>query len=201
MSDELKSELIIPLGYEKRIVRAGHPVLHRRATEVTDLKTAETKTLAAVMMAHMAEANGVGLAAPQIGVGLRAIVFWVPHDRVSPEELDNDEDGLAKDETIYTLFNPKFEAIGSEMEAGIEGCLSIPGLCGMVSRYYAIRYSGYDLNGKWQEREAFGFHARVVQHEIDHLNGILYPERMTELRTLVYNDELAAAREKTLDRD
>ncbi|MCX8500683.1 MAG: peptide deformylase [Alphaproteobacteria bacterium] len=195
MVADFNSDLITPLGYAGRIVRAGHPVLHRVASEVTDISAAEAQILAKFMTAHMAEADGVGLAAPQIGVGLRAIVFWVPRSRFSAEELQNPAADQADSEAVYTLFNPRFAPLGEEMEAGIEGCLSIPGLCGMVSRYRAIRYGGYDLDGNWREKEAFGFHARVVQHEIDHLDGILYPEKMTDLRSLVYNEELIAARE------
>ncbi|MDI9409203.1 MAG: peptide deformylase [Candidatus Pacebacteria bacterium] len=199
MSGELNSQLIMPLGYAGRIVRAGHPVLHRPAAAITDLKSAESKALAAVMLDHMAEANGVGLAAPQIGIGLRAIVFWVPRERIAPEEMAATEDADEDSESVHILYNPKFTPLGDQMEAGIEGCLSIPDICGMVTRYYGIRYSGYDLNGNWREREAYGYHARIVQHEIDHLDGILYPSRMTELSTLVYNDELAAARESRAD--
>ena len=193
MVADFNTDLITPLGYAGRIVRAGHPALHRPARPITDISAAEAQILAKIMALHMTEANGVGLAAPQIGISLRAIVFWLPRERLARELPTDPNPNTTETEAIHTLLNPQFEPIGDEMEAGIEGCLSIPGLCGMVSRYRAIRYSGWDLNGTRQEHEAFGFHARVVQHEIDHLNGILYPERMTDLRSLVYNEELIAA--------
>ena len=129
----------------------------------------------------MADAPGIGLAAPQIHVPARIVVFYVPEQRM-PEG----EDGIP----LTALINPVIEPLGDDMEEGIEGCLSLPEMQGMVPRYTRIRYRAIGPNGKPFEREAEGYHARVVQHECDHLDGILYPMRMRDLSSFGYGEEM-----------
>jgi peptide deformylase len=165
-----------------KIARMGHPVLRRIADPVADPADAGVRRLAADMAETMLDAGGVGLAAPQVHESLRIIVFRVPGERQEPGE---DEVPAG----ITVLVNPEIEPIGDEMLSGWEGCLSIPGLRGLVPRHARIRYRGFDLDGNPVEREAVGFHARVVQHEVDHLDGVLYLERMDDLRRLGFTEE------------
>ncbi len=129
----------------------------------------------------MEEYGGVGLAAPQVGINLQLVVFGMDHSERYPD---------AEHVPKTVLINPQIEPIGNEMEEEWEGCLSIPGLRGVVPRHRQIRYSGFDLDGNHFEREVEGFHARVVQHECDHLLGILYPERMEDPGRLVTEEEM-----------
>jgi len=161
-----------------KIARMGHPVLRAKAEPVRDPADPEIRRLAADMIDTMLDAPGVGLAAPQVHQGLRVIVIRVPPDRSGGESLP---------ETV--LINPEIEPLGEEKELGWEGCLSIPGLRGLVPRYSRIRYRGIGLDGGVIEREAEGFHARVVQHEVDHLDGVLYIDRIPDLRLLAFNEE------------
>ena len=178
-----------------KIARMGHPVLAAKAGAVTDPAAPEIRALVADMVETMADAGGAGLAAPQVHVPLRLVVFQAPAERSDP--------GLAGEEVfehsapLTVLINPEFEVLGPEREAGWEGCLSIPGLRGLVERPAHIRYRGFDLDGRLIERTARGFHARVVQHELDHLDGILYPQRMTDMTALIFESEARhwAARE------
>ncbi|MEP3112685.1 peptide deformylase [Nisaea sp.] len=169
-----------------QIVRMGAPVLGRRADEILDPASEEIAALAADMADSMAAAGGVGLAAPQIGVPKRIIVFKVPGERATAAANDGPLE-------LQILINPEIEPLSGEMELGWEGCLSIPGLKGEVPRYRKIAYRGVDLQGEKVLRQAEGFHARVVQHEVDHLDGILYPERMTDMRRIGYGEELLQA--------
>jgi len=165
----------------------GNPLLRETASLIEDPQSNEIRTLVDVMQVSMEAAGGVGLAAPQIGVPLRLIIFNVPGERLEKE------DGVARSEIPQTiLINPEIEYIGDETALGWEGCLSVPGLRGLVPRHTHIRYRGLDLQGRLIERDAVGFHARVVQHEFDHLDGILYPERMDDLTNLVYESEIQA---------
>ena len=180
-----------------KIARMGHPVLRQRAREITDPTAPEIHHLVNDMIETMIDAEGAGLAAPQVHVGLRLVIFKAPPDRAPavengkptgpPEDGMEDSAGTA-DLTI--LINPDVEPLTDEKTLGWEGCLSVPGLNGLVPRFTHIRYSGTDPNGNRMEREATGFHARVAQHEIDHLDGILYPMRMTDLTTLTFTEEL-----------
>lgn len=170
----------------QKIVRMGDPVLRRRAEEIADPAAEEISALAEDMADSMAAAGGVGLAAPQIGISKRIIVFKVPAERATAETNDGPLD-------LQVLVNPVIEPLSGELELGWEGCLSIPGLKGEVPRYRKILYRGYDLNGEKVLRQAEGFHARVIQHEVDHLDGILYPERMTDIRRFGYGEELLRA--------
>ncbi len=165
-----------------KIARMGHPVLRRRADDVADPGAPEIKALADDMLQTMIDAPGTGLAAPQVHVSLRMVIFRVPL---------TETDSLAGGEAPLTvLINPIVEPLGEEMEEAWEGCLSLPGLRGLVPRYSRIRYRGVDLAGAPIDRTAEGFHARVVQHECDHLDGILYPQRMDDLTGLIFESEM-----------
>jgi peptide deformylase len=170
-----------------KIARMGHPVLARKAQAVADPTAPEIRRLVADMVETMIDANGAGLAAPQVHVPLRLVVFQAPDGRSDP--------GLAEDERfdhtapLTVLINPEIEVVGQEMEGGWEGCLSVPGLRGFVERPFHIRYRGVDHEGRAIARTAKGFHARVVQHECDHLDGRLYPSRMNDLGKLIFESE------------
>ncbi len=161
-----------------KIARMGHPVLRRRADEIPDPTAPEIGKLAADMIETMADAPGVGLAAPQVHVPVRLVVF-------RPPTLKEEEDA-----PLTILINPVLEALDEDMAEDWEGCLSIPGLHGLVPRHNRLRYHGADLNGEPIDRTVEGFHARVVQHECDHLDGILYPQRMNELSNLIFDSEM-----------
>jgi peptide deformylase len=169
-----------------KIARMGHPVLLRKADPVPDPGAPDVRRLVADMMETMTDAPGVGLAAPQVYQSLRLFVFRVPGGR---ETQDPDDTPL--DNTV--LINPTLELVGEERVAGWEGCLSIPDLRAVVPRASRIRYRGVDCDGNVIEREATGFHARIVQHEYDHLDGILYPMRMTDFRYFGFTAELDRA--------
>jgi peptide deformylase len=168
-----------------KIARMGNPVLRRRADPVPDPSAPAVRTLVEDMLETMEDAHGAGLAAPQVHVPLRVVVFHVPESRA----LREGEEPVP----LTVLINPEIQPLTEETAEGWEACLSVPGLAGMVPRFTQIRYSGFDLNGARIEREARGFHARVVQHECDHLDGILYPQRMTDLSLLVFADEMRHA--------
>lgn len=168
------------------IIRAGHPVLRRVASPVADPTAPDIVELATGMARAMMAAAGVGLAAPQIAVSRRLIVFWVPERRTGESPDD-------RPIAVTALVNPEFTPLEPTLVEDWEGCLSIPGLRGRVPRFEHIRYRGFGLGGELIERVASGFHARVVQHEIDHLEGVLYPSRMTDLGSLGFNEEIAAA--------
>jgi peptide deformylase len=165
----------------REVLRMGHPVLRERAQPVERFGTPELSSLIADMKDTMAAKNGAGLAAPQIGVGLRVVIFGVNHNPRYPD---------AEEVPFTVLVNPKILLLTREVEEGWEGCLSVPGMRGLVPRYTRLRYSGFDGEGLAIEREAEGFHARVVQHECDHLDGILYPQRMTDMSKFGFNEEL-----------
>jgi peptide deformylase len=153
------------------ILRMGDPRLLRIARPVERFATAELRTLVDDMFETMHAVHGAGLAAPQIGVDLQLVIFGF-------RQNDRYPDAPSVPETV--LLNPSIEAIGDDEEEGWEGCLSVPGLRGIVPRFARIRYRGVDLDGRQIEREAEGFHARVVQHECDHLVGKLYPMRIRD---------------------
>jgi len=166
-----------------KIARMGHPVLRAPAAAVEDPTAPWVRRLVEDMIETMGDAGGTGLAAPQVHMPHRIVVFFVGPERLTELPGDTEQD-------LTVLINPVIEAIGSERALGWEGCLSVPGLRGVVPRDLYIRYRGYGLDGAPFEREAAGFHARVVQHECDHLDGILYPQRMTDHRLLVFAEEL-----------
>jgi len=159
----------------------GDPRLLEPSRPVEEFDTPELHALIADMEDTMKALNGAGLAAPQIGVGLQVAIFGVEHNPRYPDV----------EPVPYTvLINPVLTALDNEMEEGWEGCLSVPGMRGLVPRYQRLRYQGRDQHGKPIDRTVSGFHARVVQHECDHLAGILYPMRIRDLRNFGYNEEL-----------
>jgi len=166
----------------------GHPALRKVAAEVPHPGHADIRRLVEDMIETMIDANGAGLAAPQVHEGLRVIIFQAPISRSDP--------GLAEAEAfdhaapLTVLVNPVIEVLDRSVEGGWEGCLSVPGLRGWVERAGHIRYRGVGLDGRAMERVAKGFHARVVQHECDHLDGILYPQRMKDLTKLIFESEI-----------
>ena len=165
------------------VLKMGDRRLLETAKPVTTFATPELDALVDDLMDTMQAEDGAGLAAPQIGVGLRIVVFGFDSNTRYP-------DADAVPETV--LVNPLIEPLSDEKDDDWEGCLSVPGLRGVVPRYSHIRYSGFDQQGNVIEREARDFHARVVQHECDHLDGILYPQRMTDLRLFGFNETLEA---------
>ena len=171
-----------------KIARMGHPVLLERAEPVADPSAPEIRRLVADMIETMEDAQGAGLAAPQVHVPLRLFVFRVPAGRVE----GGDGDG-AMPTTV--VINPALDLLGEDLVLRWEGCLSIPGMRAAVPRHARVRYSGVDTEGGVVAAEATGFHAGVVQHEYDHLDGILYPMRMTDFRLFGFSDELARAQQ------
>lgn len=165
----------------REVLRMGDARLLRMAEEVTEFNTPELHALLADMRDTMHAMNGVGLAAPQIGVNLRVVIFEVAGNPRYPE-------AEAVAQTV--LINPRITPLKKKMEEDWEGCLSVPGLRGIVPRYIDIRYQGFDEYGNVIDRTVSNFHARVVQHECDHLDGILYPMRMRDLSKLGYTDVL-----------
>jgi len=168
-----------------KIARMGHPVLAQKAQPVANPAAPEIRRLVSDMIETMIDANGAGLAAPQVHVPMRVVVFQAPPERSDPE-LSEHFDHTAP---LTVLVNPEIEIMSSEIEGGWEGCLSVPGLRGFVERPFHIRYRGFDIDGREIARTAKGFHARVVQHECDHLDGILYPSRMKDLGKLIFESE------------
>ena len=165
----------------REVLRMGEPRLLEVARPVERFDTPELHALLADMRDTMAHENGAGLAAPQIGVGLRVVIFGVKANPRYPH---------AEEVPDTVLINPVIEPIGADKEEDWEGCLSVPGMRGWVPRFARIRYSGYDERGQPFERTVQGFHARVVQHECDHLDGILYPRRIVDLTRFGFNEAL-----------
>lgn len=166
-----------------KIARMGNPVLRARAAEVADPTAPWVRRLVDDMIETMEDAAGTGIAAPQVHEGHRIVVFRVDGMRAGDLPGDGGQE-------LTVLINPVIETVGDERVLGWEGCLSVPGLRGVVPRHLRICYRGLGLGGEEIVREAAGFHARVVQHECDHLDGILYPQRMTDHRLLVFLEEL-----------
>jgi peptide deformylase len=171
-----------------KIARMGHPVLSGPAAAVPDPTAPEIRRLIADMLDTLKDAGGVGLAAPQVHVPLRVVVFFVPASRASG--IDGDDPV-----PLTMLVNPVIEPLDAAEAVAYEACLSVPGLTGPVPRHAHIRYSGWTPMGERIEREARNFHARVVQHECDHLDGILYPMRMLDISKLAFVEELRRAPE------
>ena len=166
-----------------KIARMGHPVLRAVAAPVDDPTAPWVRRLVEDMIETMEDAGGTGIAAPQVHESHRLVLFRVPEERVTEMPGDSAQD-------LTVLVNPVVELLGQERALGWEGCLSVPGLRGVVPRHLRVRYRGLGLDGERIDREVEGFHARVVQHECDHLDGILYPQRMTDHRLLVFLEEL-----------
>lgn len=165
----------------REVLRMGDPRLLLRAEEISAFGAPELAALLADMRDTMAHLNGAGLAAPQIGVSLRVVIFGVKSNPRYPD---------AEEVPDTVLINPVLEPLSDEEEEAWEGCLSVPGMRGIVPRWKHLRYWGYDEKGFRFSREASGFHARVVQHECDHLDGILYPRRIRDLTKFGFNEAL-----------
>jgi len=166
-----------------KIARMGHAVLREPAHPVSDPTAPEIRRLVQDMIETMEDAPGTGLAAPQVHVPLRVVVFKVAAERLTGEPGDEAQ-------PLTALINPAIEPLGTETSLGWEGCLSLPGLMGAVPRFRRIRYRAMGLDGKVFERDVFGFHARVVQHECDHLDGVLYPARITDFARFGFTEEM-----------
>ena len=165
----------------REVLRMGHPALREKAREIEKIGTDELRQLVADMKETMAAKNGAGLAAPQIGVSQRVVIFGVDKNPRYPD---------AEEVPFTVLVNPKLTMLTRDVESDWEGCLSVPGMRGVVPRYTKLRYTGTDEEGNPIDRVAEGFHARVVQHECDHLDGILYPQRMQDMTTFGFTKEL-----------
>jgi len=165
----------------KPVLRMGDPRLFEPSRPVKKFKTKALDDLIADMRDTMASLNGAGLAAPQIGVQLQVVIFGVQKNPRYPD---------AEEVPFTILINPKLTPIGDDIEEGWEGCLSVPGMRGLVPRFLNLRYQGFDETGKKIDRKVSDFHARVVQHECDHLAGILYPMRIRDMRNFGFTAEL-----------
>jgi peptide deformylase len=168
----------------RSILRLGDPVLRQIAAPVTQLGTPALRELVHDMLDTMRANDGAGLAAIQIGVSQRVVVFEL---NANPRYPDADSVPLT------VLVNPEIEILDEERDLGWEGCLSVPGMRGLVPRYRRLRYRGYDELGQPIDRTVEGFHARVVQHECDHLDGILYPQRIEDMAAFGFQEELVAS--------
>ena len=168
------------------VLRMGDPRLLQVSRRVETLDSPELRELIADMRDTMQALNGAGLAAPQIGVDLQVVIFGVDANPRYPE---------AEPVPHTVLINPELEPIGEELEEGWEGCLSVPGMRGLVPRYKRLRYRGLDEYGNPIDRTVENFHARVVQHEVDHLMGILYPMRIEDMRDFGFTEELFPGQE------
>ena len=161
-----------------KIAKLGHPVLLKKTNEISNLNDIDLKKIIYDMSETMIDANGIGLAAPQVHLSHRLFIYRNP---------DVEEEEKIK---VSVLINPKIENISNETEDDWEGCLSIPGMSGLVRRSKKIKYSAIDLKGEKVSGEVHGLHARVIQHEFDHLNGILYTSRLADKRAFGYSEEI-----------
>ena len=163
----------------RTVLRMGEPLLLEKALAIVAFDTPELHALIEDMQDTMQAMDGAGIAAPQIGVSLQVVIFGVGQNPRYPDA----------EQVPYTvLINPTLTPVGDEIEEGWEGCLSVPGMRGLVPRYERLHYTGFDQYGNTIDRLVSGFHARVVQHECDHLNGILYPMRIADLSQFGYTD-------------
>jgi peptide deformylase len=165
----------------REVLRMGDPRLWQKSQPVTQFNTKELDDLLQDMRDTMAHLNGAGLAAPQIGVLLRVVIFGV---KSNPRYPDVEE----VPDTV--LINPELTPLAADLEEGWEGCLSVPGMRGWVPRWHRLRYTGFDQQGNFFQRDVEGFHARVVQHECDHLDGVLYPMRIRDFTRFGFNEAL-----------
>jgi len=172
------------------VLRMGDPRLWQKSLPVENFNTRELDELLVDMRDTMAQLNGAGLAAPQIGVALRVVIFGVTENPRYPD-IEPVPDTV--------LINPVLTPLSGEEEEGWEGCLSVPGMRGWVPRFKKLRYAGYDERGRRFQREVEGFHARVVQHEVDHLDGVLYPMRIRDFTKFGFNEALFPGAELPLE--
>ena len=165
----------------RKILRMGNPILLKKAEKVEKFDTPEIHELIKDMIETMKDAEGAGLAAPQVGESIQLVIFGVDKNERYPE---------AEEVPFTVLINPVITPLTQDKEDDWEGCLSVPGMRGVVPRYKQINYKGFDQYGNEIDRDAVGFHARVVQHECDHLLGILYPTRIENMKLFGYHDEI-----------
>jgi peptide deformylase len=165
----------------REVLKMGDPRLLALSEPVGEFGTPELENLLTDMRDTMRHLNGAGLAAPQIGVGLRVVIFGFEENPRYPE---------AEPVPFTVLINPQLTLLGETLDEGWEGCLSVPGMRGLVPRYRELRYTGFDAAGNPIDRSVKDFHARVVQHEVDHLDGILYPRRIRDLTQFGFNEAL-----------
>ncbi len=170
----------------REVLRMGDPRLWQKSVPVTDFDSSELKILLDDMRDTMAHLNGAGLAAPQIGVALRVVIFGVKSNPRYPDVAEVPD---------TVLINPELTPLSGEIEEGWEGCLSVPGMRGWVPRWQRLLYAGFDQSGNRFQREVEGFHARVVQHEVDHLDGVLYPMRIRDFTRFGFNEALFPGQE------
>ena len=170
----------------REVLRMGDPRLWQVSRPIEAFGTAELAELLSDMRDTMAHLNGAGLAAPQIGVPLRVVIFGVKSNPRYPG-IDDVPDTV--------LINPVLTPLSEELEEGWEGCLSVPGMRGWVPRFHKLRYTGFDQAGRSFQRDVEGFHARVVQHEVDHLDGVLYPMRIRDFTRFGFNEALFPGQE------
>jgi len=165
----------------RQVLKMGNPLLAEPAAPIDNFNSSELQALVQDLMDTMEAEDGAGIAAPQIGVLWRVVMFEVDHNPRYPD---------AEPVPLTVICNPVITPLSDKTEAGWEGCLSVPGLRGVVSRFARINYRGYTPQGELIDRDVSGFHARVVQHECDHLDGILYPQRIKDMRQFGFLDEL-----------
>jgi peptide deformylase len=163
------------------VLKMGNSILKQVAKQIENFDDKQLLDIVQEMIDTMEAKGGVGIAAPQIGYSIRLIIFGFEHNTRYPHE---------QPVPFTILMNPSYEAIGNAQEEAWEGCLSIPGLRASVPRFSHIKYRGYGLDGHLIEREVHGFHARIIQHEIDHLDGLLYPSRLKDMAKFGFEDEL-----------
>lgn len=174
-----------------KIARMGHPILRQRAVEVPDPSAPDVARLVDAMVETMHDADGTGLAAPQVHMPWRILVYFVDGGRAAEEEGDDSEAGGGVPLTV--MVNPVVELLGEETNVGFEACLSVPGMAGPVRRHDRVRVTYRTLENEEVVLEAEGFHARVIQHEYDHLDGILYPARIEDMSQFGFVEELGKA--------
>ncbi len=163
-----------------KIARLGHPILYQKASLIDNISESGIKKLIHDMSETMLDYKGIGLAAPQVHVSKQIIIFRILDD----QEKENNEI------KITALINPKITKFSEETDNQWEGCLSIPGMLGLVKRYSSISYEGFDMSGNKFQQKAEGLHARIVQHECDHLNGIVFTHRLVDKKAYGYEDEI-----------
>ncbi len=172
-----------------KIAKLGHPVLLKKTNEISNLNETDVKKIVYDMSETMLDANGIGLAAPQVHLTHRLFIY------INPEIEEGEKT------KVSVLINPLIEKVTNETEDDWEGCLSIPGMSGLVRRLKKIKYSAIDLNGKTVSDEVEGLHARIIQHEFDHLNGVLYTSRLADKRAFGFSEEIEKFWKKNHEED
>ena len=184
-----------------KIARMGHPILRVRASDVPDPTAPEVARLVSAMVETMEDADGTGLAAPQVHMPWRIVVYKVEAERAEDEDGEDGDGAESSDVPLTVLVNPVVEFLDEETSLGFEACLSVPGMAGPVRRHENVRVTYKTLENEDITFEAHGFHARVLQHECDHLDGILYPARIEDMSQFGFVEELGRAQVEGDDDD